>query len=153
MKSLELRIPPVALTLLFALAMYGVSWAAPYGSVQVPAKTLVASCMALLGGLVALAGVIEFRRKHTTVNPMSPSESSVLVSSGIYRHSRNPMYFGFLLMLTGWSIYLANGFTALLLPMFVVYVNQWQIRPEEQALEEAFGSQFQAFKSSVRRWI
>ncbi len=63
------------------------------------------------------------------------------------------MYLGFLLMLTGWSIYLANGFTALLLPMFVVYVNQWQIRPEEQALEEAFGSQFQAFKSSVRRWI
>jgi protein-S-isoprenylcysteine O-methyltransferase Ste14 len=153
MKSLELRIPPLALTFLFALVMYGVSWAVPYGWVHVPAKTVVASGMALLGGLVALVGVIEFRRNNTTVNPMSPSGSSALVSSGIYRYSRNPMYLGFLLMLVGWSIYLANSFTVLFLPLFVMYMNQCQIRPEERVLEEVFGHRFQAFKVSVRRWI
>jgi hypothetical protein len=84
MSFLELRIPPVALTLLFSFAMYGLSWGFPGALIDIPCKAFLAISVAAAGGLVALAGVAEFQRRNTTVNPMSPQKSSSLVSSGIY---------------------------------------------------------------------
>ncbi len=107
MNSLELRIPPVALSLLFALAMAAVAYLVP-AQVDIPARARLALGLALAGGLVALAGVIAFRRHKTTANPLKPEQSSSLVATGVYRFSRNPMYLGFLLVLAGWAVYLAN---------------------------------------------
>lgn len=152
MNSLKLRIPPVALSLLFALAMAAVAYLVP-AQVNIPAKTGIALSVALAGGLVALAGVIAFRQYKTTANPLKPEQSSSLVATGIYRFSRNPMYLGFLLVLAGWSVYLANWATVLLLPLFMVYMNKFQIQPEERALAERFGAQFQAYCNTVRRWL
>lgn len=152
MRFLELRIPPVALVAIFAAAMAVLAYAVP-ASVPIPARLAVASASAVAGALVALAGVLAFRRQKTTVNPFTPDQSSSLVATGIYRFSRNPMYLGFLLALFGWSLYLANWISALLLPAFVAYMNRFQIRPEERALEQRFGQQFLAYSRSVRRWL
>ena len=152
LRSLELRIPPVALLIIFAAVMAVLAYAVP-ASVSVPERLTVAVVLVVAGALVALAGVVAFRRHKTTVNPFTPEQSSSLVATGIYRFSRNPMYLGFMLALVGWCAYLANWVSALLLPVFVAYLNRFQIQPEERALKERFGQQFLAYSQSVRRWL
>ncbi|MBU0751113.1 MAG: isoprenylcysteine carboxylmethyltransferase family protein [Gammaproteobacteria bacterium] len=152
MRSLELRIPPVALAIIFAVAMAAVAYAVP-ADAAIRGKLAVAILLVLTGGLVGMAGVVAFRRHRTTVNPFTPAKSTSLVSTGIYRFSRNPMYLGLLLALFGWCAYLANWASALMLPAFVAYMNRFQIQPEERALTEMFGPQFLAYSKSVRRWL
>lgn len=152
MSALELRIPPVGLALLFAAAMAVLADAVP-APVAFPASEFVAIALAAAGALTALAGVAAFRRHQTTVNPFTPEKSSTIVVAGIYRHTRNPMYLGLLLMLAGWSVVLANWAAALLLPAFVAYMNRFQIQPEERALAQRFGPQFLAYAQTVRRWL
>lgn len=152
MRSLELRIPPLALAIVVAAVMAVLAYAVP-ASVPVPARPAVAAVLVAAGVLVALAGAVAFRCHKTTVNPFTPNQSSSLVTTGVYRFSRNPMYLGFLLVLVGWSAYLANWVSALLLPVFVAYMNRFQIQPEERALTERFGQQFLAYAQSVRRWL
>lgn len=152
-KSLELRVPPLALLVVFAVAMAALAYALPAAQVEIPAKSLVAISLVVAGCIVAAAGVIAFRRHETTVNPLTPEQSSALVTTGIYRFSRNPMYLGFLLILAGWSVWLANWVAALLLPGFVVYMNKFQIEPEERVLKEKFAPQFAGYAKGVRRWL
>src|SRR5687768_9766908 len=96
----------------------------PAFHVDIPASTLVAGVFALAGALVAAAGVIEFRRARTTVNPMAPEASSALVTQGVYRLSRNPMYLGFVLALLGWAVFLSNGATPVVIVAFVLYMTR-----------------------------
>jgi len=152
MHHLELRIPPVVLALLFAAAMASLAYAVP-APVSIPATLPIAGALVFIGASVALAGVVAFRRQKTTVNPFTPERSSSLVATGIYRFSRNPMYLGLLLALVGWSVYLANWVSALLLPAFVAYMNRFQIQPEEQALSERFAPEYLAYAKAVRRWL
>lgn len=152
MRFLELAVPPLALVVIVAFGMALIAYLVPT-SVTVPAKLIIAATLVLLGALVALAGVLEFRRQQTTVNPFTPEQSSALITTGIYRFSRNPMYLGFLLALLGWAAYLSNWASALLLPAFIAYMNRFQIQPEERALESRFGQPFGEYRKSVRRWL
>lgn len=152
MRTLEIRIPPLALVLIFAAAMAAIAYAVP-ASIAIPGRLIIAGAFVFVGAAVALAGVIAFRLHKTTVNPLTPDQSSTLVAIGIYRFSRNPMYLGFLLALLGWGVYLSNWASLLLLPVFVAYMNRFQIQPEERALTELFGQQFVAYARSVRRWL
>jgi protein-S-isoprenylcysteine O-methyltransferase Ste14 len=97
--------------------------------------------------------VLAFRRAQTTVNPLTPQATSSLVTTGIYRYSRNPMYVGLLFVLAGWGCYLANGLALLVLPLFVASMTRWQIIPEERFMAAKFGAEFEAYKRSVRRWL
>ena len=153
MRSLELRIPPLVVTLGFAVAMFGAARAAPGLVYALPGNLAIALTLAALGAMAAVAGVIAFRRERTTVNPMTPDAASSIVCSGIYCVSRNPMYLGFLLALAGWATYLSNAASALLLPAFVLYMNTFQIEPEERALLAKFGPPFAQYMSRVRRWV
>jgi protein-S-isoprenylcysteine O-methyltransferase Ste14 len=153
MQWLELKIPPPLVWLAFAGAMRCVADAAPRLSFTLSRSSAIALALVALGVAVALAGVIAFRNKRTTVNPLTPSASSSVVSGGVYRLSRNPMYLGFLLALAGWAVYLSNAGAALLLPAFVAYLTQYQIKPEERALLAKFGSEFAQYRSRVRRWL
>ncbi len=150
---LELKIPPLLVWLVMAGAMLGVAYSAPGLSFALAGSSAIALALVGLGGAVAIAGVVAFRNKRTTVNPLTPRASSVVVSSGVYRVSRNPMYLGFLLALAGWAVYLSNAGAALLLPAFVAYMTQYQIKPEERALLAKFGSEFAQYMSRVRRWL
>ena len=153
MQWLELKIPPLLVGFVFAGVMLGVAYCAPGLSFTLAGSPAIALALGALGGSVALAGVIAFRRKRTTINPLTPSAASYVVSSGIYRVSRNPMYLGFLLALAGWAVYLSNIGAVLLLPGFVAYMTEYQIKPEERALLAKFGSEFAQYISRVRRWF
>jgi protein-S-isoprenylcysteine O-methyltransferase Ste14 len=153
MPALELKIPPVALVIVAAVLMWLGSAYAPGLNVEFPFQSVIAWVIGLLGLITCILGVVAFKRAKTTVNPTKPESSSSLVTSGIYRRTRNPMYFGFLLMLTGWAAARANMVAFLALPTFVLYMNHFQIKPEERALMSIFGDKFKNYCSSVRRWI
>ena len=153
MQWLDLKIPPLLVWLVFAGAMFGVDYVAPGISYTLPASFALALALVVLGGAVALAGVVAFRIKRTTVNPLTPGASSSVVSSGVYRVSRNPMYLGFFLALAGWALYLSNAGAVLLLPAFLAYLTQYQIKPEERALLEKFGPEYAQYMARVRRWV
>ncbi len=151
--GLALKVPPVGIVLIVAALMLSVSLGLPQFAFAVPFRSVVAAAEALIGVLVGVLSVASFRRAHTTVNPMEPSSASSLVESGIYRLSRNPMYLGLLLVLMGWGTFLANMLSWMWIPIFVGYMNTFQIVPEEHALASRFGEEFAIYKSKVRRWI
>ena len=153
MSALELKIPPVLITSLFALLMWLVSRQTPAISISAALKIIFLLAFAGLAAYVGLAAVASFRKANTTVNPLTPKSISTLVVSGIYQRTRNPMYLALLLALTGWGLYLANIFSLLVVVGFILYMNRFQIQPEERTLEEIFGAQFTAYKKQVRRWI
>jgi len=151
--SLELKVPPVLVVAVAALLMWAMAWATPELGVALPGRTPAAISAVLLGILVSAAGVVEFRRARTTVNPLTPNAASSLVAGGIYRLTRNPMYLGFALALLGWGVFLSNPLSLAMLFVFVGYMNRFQIAPEERALESLFGDAFKAYRSKVRRWL
>jgi protein-S-isoprenylcysteine O-methyltransferase Ste14 len=133
--------------------MWLVAWGLPSFHLAFPGRVVLAVSVGCLGLLVSLSGVIEFRRARTTVNPMTPSASSSLVTAGIYTVTRNPMYLGFAMFLLGWGIFLANPVSLLVIPCFVFYMTRFQIIPEERALQSLFGPDFQAYRAKARRWL
>ncbi|GAB2912416.1 methyltransferase family protein [Rheinheimera gaetbuli] len=153
MKALELKIPPLLLVVLFALAMWLFAQRVPPLALPFSWRLLFAGIFAISGVTVALAGVLAFRRAKTTVDPRVPQQSSNLVIRGIYRYSRNPMYVGFLLLLMAWAFYLMSAAALALLPLFVWYMNRFQIAPEERFLLQKFAAEYQAYCESVRRWL
>ena len=153
MQALELKVPPPAVALLFAVTMWLLSASAPSLALTFPWRTLVAFILWSVGIAIALAGLFEFLRAKTTVNPLSPEAASAIVTSGIYRYSRNPMYVGLLLALLGWSVWLSHLLPFALLPFFILYINRFQIEPEERALSTKFGGLFRDYRRSVRRWL
>jgi protein-S-isoprenylcysteine O-methyltransferase Ste14 len=153
MRGLELKIPPPAVALLTALLMWLVSRATTALDFAFPARNGFAIGLAVLGVTTAISGVITFRRARTTVNPLKPESASSLVNWGVYTVTRNPMYLGLLLVLTGWAIFLSNVLGFVFVPAFALYINRFQIAPEERALTSLFGQDFAAYQSRVRRWL
>lgn len=151
--QLELKVPPALLGAVTATLMWIVSSITPAFAFVLPARSLCTAVLALTGAIISLLGVSSFRRAGTTVNPMKPESASALVNSGIYGLTRNPMYLGFLLVLIAWGEFLSNVFAFLPLLSFLIYMNHFQIDPEERALAAAFGQSFLDYKTKVRRWL
>lgn len=153
MKWLELKIPPPAVAALIAAAMWGLSMILPLLVLPALARVATAIALALAGVCFTLSGVFSFRRAKTTVNPMKPAAAASLVKSGIYKLTRNPMYLGLLFVLVAWAIWLSCAW-ALLGPIgFVLYINRFQIAPEERVLSTLFGADYATYRSRVRRWL
>jgi protein-S-isoprenylcysteine O-methyltransferase Ste14 len=153
MRNLARKIPPLAVTVVFGAGMVGLAVLLPAAAFPLPGRVPLAAILALGGSAAAAAGVVAFRRVGTTVNPLNPDASTTVVSSGIYRCTRNPMYLGFLLALCGLGAYLANVASAVLLPLFVLYLNRFQIEPEEHAMLRKFGPEYSRYMATVRRWV
>lgn len=151
--SLELRVPPVVVASIAALCMWMLSRWTPGLEWSQHWRLGITVLLLAAGLLVAVAGVLEFRRARTTVNPTTPQAASSMVRSGIYRHTRNPMYLGMLLMLAAWAAWLANPAASAVLPAFLLYLNRFQIEPEERILARLFAGEFDAYRRSVRRWL
>ncbi len=141
------------LVVIAAALMWIASSASPIFDVFLPAKSLLPASLALIGALTCVTGVVSFRRAKTTVNPMKPNSTSSLVISGIYKYTRNPMYLGLVLVLLGWAAFLSNLAALALLPAFVLYINRFQIMPEENVLASSFPHAYAAYRARVRRWI
>lgn len=153
MTTLELRIPPLLMTALFAAAMFGIAQGLPSLDFALPGRLAGAVVLAGAGIGFAAAGVAAFRHHGTTVNPLTPEAAQTVVSRGIYRVSRNPMYLGMLVLLAGWALWLANAAALPFLPAFVAWMNRFQIEPEERMLLAKFGPPFAAYLATVRRWL
>jgi protein-S-isoprenylcysteine O-methyltransferase Ste14 len=151
--ALELKIPPLALVLLLAGAMWFAAKELPSLAFSLPWSDGLAVIISGVSILFLLAGLYEFQKARTSFNPMKPDAASSVVASGIYRVSRNPMYAGFLLLLTSWAIVLSHPVPFLFLPVFVLYMNRFQILPEERALSAKFGKEYDIYRQSVRRWL
>jgi protein-S-isoprenylcysteine O-methyltransferase Ste14 len=110
---------------------------------------------ALLGMAMAIAllALIQFLMAKTTLDPARPYKASALVTNGIYRFSRNPMYLALLMVLLAWGLHLGNAFNTLVAAAFVGYMNRFQISAEEKALTKLFGNAYQQYCVNVRRWF
>jgi protein-S-isoprenylcysteine O-methyltransferase Ste14 len=153
MQSLELKVPPPAVAALVAVVMWGLSYIAPILEVSSRYRVAAAIAIALAGGAFSIAGIVSCRRARTTANPTKPESASSLVSSGIYRITRNPMYVGLLFVLVAWATFLAAPWSLLGPLAFIFYIGRFQIAPEEQALSKIFGAKYCAYKAKVRRWL
>jgi len=132
--------------------MWLLSRATPSLHVDVPWHSALAVALVSAGFITGMTGVVTFRKARTTVNPTKPHASS-LVTSGVYAISRNPMYLGGLTMLLGWAIFLSNPLAFLFLPVYVLYLNRFQIAPEERVLTSLFGQTYVTYQARARRWL
>jgi protein-S-isoprenylcysteine O-methyltransferase Ste14 len=153
MASLELKIPPPAVGLLVAVAMWWVSRYGVLDAVPTGWRIGVALVVAVIGAAFDVAGIIAFARAKTTVNPMKPENSAAVVSSGVYRITRNPMYVGMALFLLAWAVFLASPWVLSGPLVFAAYITRFQIKPEERALAARFGAEFASYQARVRRWL
>jgi protein-S-isoprenylcysteine O-methyltransferase Ste14 len=153
MQSLELKIPPPIVAVLIALAMWGISLITPLLEVFITYRMIIAMAIAIFGGALIISSNISFHQVKTTVNPLKPESASSLVSSGVYRFTRNPMYLGVLVVLIAWAIFLSSPWALFGLLAFFLYIDRFQISPEEKALSKLFGSDYTTYQNQVRRWI
>ncbi|KAG1467478.1 hypothetical protein G6F57_012994 [Rhizopus arrhizus] len=153
MRWLETRIPPPLVMLLCGGIGYLASCLAAGLAVPLPMPALLAGALVTLGVTLNLLPKLAFRRARTTVNPLRPSASSALVTHGVYRYTRNPMYLGQAIVLTGAVLYLQNPVAWLAVPLFVLYIPRLQIVPEERVLSARFPEAYALFRQRVRRWL
>ena len=153
MRVLELKVPPPIVALVTAVLMWLTSRSLPLANFVFPARNAFAIGLAAAGFIIGILGVVTFQRAKTTVNPTKPQSASSLVSWGVYRVTRNPMYLGGLLILLGWAIFLSKLIAFFFLPGYILYISLFQILPEERVLTTLFGPAFIAYKSRARRWL
>jgi len=151
----SLKIPPpiVALIVLFAMKLARTIPSFEYGLIELPYHRPIGYLLAAVGILMVIVSNRQFHRASTTVNPMRPQEASTLVTAGLFRYSRNPIYLGMALLTLAGVAISQNLLNLLLVIAFVVYITLFQIRPEEQALRAKFGGAFDTYCERVRRWI
>jgi protein-S-isoprenylcysteine O-methyltransferase Ste14 len=147
LSRLELAVPPPIVMAVALLLM----WLSPSLDFQAP---LVLGIGLIAAGLaIGIGAFLQFRRANTTVNPMTPDKTSALVTSGLFGLSRNPIYVADAIILAGAALLFANLLAFVALALFVLYVDRFQIRPEERALQARFGEAFEAYRREVRRWL
>ena len=149
----KLRVPPVALFVVVALLMWAVASWLPSWQIALPGRTLVAVLLLLAAGAIGIAGVRAFQRARTTVDPLRPEKASALVTSGIYRLTRNPMYVALAIALLAWAVWLGHVLATFGVVAYVGWMDRLQIPAEERALRALFGDEFVHYCSEVRRWL
>jgi protein-S-isoprenylcysteine O-methyltransferase Ste14 len=157
---LENRIPPPVVAVAIALLEVAAARWVPGASLEaglarpaLAALQMIGIALGVAGLSVIFAGVLAFRRKATTVDPLHPEKASSMVTGGIFRFTRNPMYLGMALILAGAALGLGNALALLGPVVFAAWITRFQIRPEERALELLFGAEFRDYCARVRRWI
>ncbi|MSU51917.1 MAG: isoprenylcysteine carboxylmethyltransferase family protein [Opitutaceae bacterium] len=153
MNTLELKVPPPAVALIFGLTMWGISLFTFTVEVSFLARIILSMAVALVGGAFSLLGGIALRRAKTIINPMKPEGASSLVTGGVYRVTRNPMYVGLLFVLLGWAAFLAAPWSLVGPVALVLYISRFQITSEERVLTPLFGEAYSNYKTKVRRWL
>ncbi len=150
---MKLKIPPVIQVLIAAIAMWITSSALDSMIVELPAQLLIAAAFGAAGFTIVFIAVAMFVKAKTTVNPTNPLLAQKLVTTGLYRFSRNPMYLAMALLLAGWGVLLGSVLNVFWLAAFIQSMNILQIKPEEEALKEIFGDAYIDYCQRTRRWI
>ncbi len=146
-----MNIPPLA-QMAFCMVTAGLLTAfLPLVPFEAPVGLIAATSMA--GVLFLLPAVLSFVRHKTTVNPQAPEKTSILVTSGIYSVTRNPMYVGMLIVLMAFVLWLGAVSAVLVVVAFFLMIDRVQIRGEEAALSQIFGKPFEDYTARVPRWL
>ncbi|CAG9000564.1 MAG: hypothetical protein CENE_02563 [Candidatus Celerinatantimonas neptuna] len=147
---LDLKIPPPIIWILSALAMLKIAGFPSHPKWLYLSVSLGISILAIV---IAILAITRFRHHKTTIHPHHLDRVCALVTDGIYRYTRNPMYLSLLLLLFSFGIFLGNWLTLFPILFFIGYLTQFQIKPEEYILAKRFGDDFMLYKDKVRRWI
>ena len=150
---MKLKVPPPLVLIVAVMLTYAAGSWFPGLTFRFPGQVVLAVIMFFLGLVPDLLALLTFVRRKTTVNPMKPGDASTLVTDGIYRISRNPMYLGLLFLLVAASLFFSSYLSLLIIPVFVWYLNEFQIKPEERALAKKFGQPYLDYCARVRRWL
>lgn len=150
---MKLRVPPPVVTAICGLLMWLVARHVSFAQFAFDAQQVAALGFVTAGGLLMTIAAWQFQRARTTINPMKPQNTSTLVTRGVFAFSRNPIYVADLLFLVAAGLWFGSLLSFLLLPLFVAYMNRFQIVPEEDTLARLFGADYAAYRDRVRRWI
>jgi len=142
--------PPLLFVLPLAAAFLG-DEVAPMGFVHGPSRWIIGSLLVLAGLALNIVGFITQRRAGTDPIPFRPTTR--IVSNGIYRFSRNPMYVGFSLWTFGIAFLVNSAWMLLAAPIGIFLTDRFVIAKEERYLERKFGEEYLSYKRNVRRWI
>jgi|KBSMisStaDraftv2_1062788.scaffolds.fasta_scaffold650833_2 protein-S-isoprenylcysteine O-methyltransferase Ste14 len=153
MKKLENKIPPPILMLLVAASMWGVSKVQPAIAIEPRLHSALTAALGAIAVLFGVGGIITFRLAKTTINPVQIDRASRVVSNGVYRITRNPMYVGLTGLLVTWSVFLAVPVTLLGPILFAMFTHRFQILPEERVMSAKFGNDYDEYRNRVRRWL
>ena len=145
------KIPPPIVTFICGITIYlSKSF---FNQFFIYSNNRVSLFLLILGLVVFISAIKSFRRHKTTVNPLEPRQASSLVTSGIFKFSRNPMYLGMLIILLSISFkfnLIGGMFTSL---FFYIFITKFQILPEEAAMNDLFDDEFIDYSKKTRRWI
>ena len=148
---MKTKIPPP----IIALVMIGLIYLSSL--LIVPTTFNYQNSLSILVLIMGLAFVLPsfrlFARYKTTISPLTPSDTAALVTEGMYRYSRNPMYLGLLLLTIASTIWFGTWLGIIINIVFIFLINFLQIIPEEEALLTIFGEEYEEYKKNVRRWI
>ncbi|GLU44445.1 isoprenylcysteine carboxylmethyltransferase family protein [Allomuricauda sp. NBRC 101325] len=150
---MKTKVPPVVVMLIFAGLMYVLDRFLPVGEFDFFGRNTLSWILLGLAAIVGVLSVAQFLFKKTTVDPLMPEKANHLVTNGIYNFSRNPMYLALLLILLAFGLRLGNAFNTLLAAGFVYWMNHFQIKPEEEALKQKFGQEYNIYCKLTRRWF
>lgn len=153
MKKLELRIPPPVIAVISLGLIWLLSWLLPSFGFSFKGIKVIAFVFIGMGILSAFIGVFSFSNAATTSSPVKLEMASKLVTKGLYKYTRNPMYLGIFLGLTGFSFYFGNWACFIVPVLFLLYITRFQIKAEERVLKAKFGKEYEDYLSSTRRWI
>jgi len=145
------RVPPPIVTLICALLIY---LSKPFFPELIFNYSNQIFLFFLISGLsIILISFQTFKREKTTINPIKIEKASSLVTNGIFKYSRNPMYLGMVLILISIAIKF-NFYGGIPVVVFFVYfITSFQILPEEKAMLKLFGEDFINYKNKTRRWF
>ena len=142
--------PPLLFVLPLAVAFFGDKFV-PIGFIHGPLRWIIGSACVAAGLALNVIGFLTQRRAGTDPIPFHPTTR--IVSHGLYRFSRNPMYLGFGLWTFGIAFLLNSVWMLLAAPIGLVLTDRLVIAKEERYLERKFGEEYLSYKRRVRRWI
>ncbi|RQM78688.1 isoprenylcysteine carboxylmethyltransferase family protein [Aeromonas jandaei] len=148
MVNLELRLPPPLVFVCCAAAMW---WVRGETHPGMGMWSLIALLFAA-GAIMGFGALFRFRHHKTTVSPTRPHETRHLVTGGVYRISRNPMYLGLFCWLAAWGCYLGGVWVCAGPALLALWLTRFQIMPEERLLRARFGEEYARYCQQVRRW-
>ncbi|MEE9492421.1 MAG: isoprenylcysteine carboxylmethyltransferase family protein [Gammaproteobacteria bacterium] len=150
---MKLIIPPPAQVAILAVIMWQISKLLPHANFLFANKKEIVIVGVAIALLITFIAAITLSRSRTTLNPFRPSNASSLVTHGIFRYSRNPIYVADFMFLLSWAAWLGNPVNLIALASFPIFITALQIKPEEEALLQLFGDEYLKYQTTTPRWL
>ena len=120
--------------------------------IYLPHKHSISLFILLIGIVILINPIFKLIKSKTTVSPIKFKEVNKLVTSGIFKYSRNPIYLGMILIIISITVFYLNYYSIITPLIFYFWINI-QIKREEVFLKEKFGKEYLLYSSKTRRWI